>query len=113
VIAGCDNLGMRCGADGLFPAGAPLIERPAGRYQVRPAADLERLLRRAYDGNVGIERVELGLKRAASALNQTARRRWLYHPPPAIDERVTGRRYQHSGNSLRENTFQIGCNRGN
>lgn len=66
---------MRCGADGLFLAGAPLIERRAGGYQVRPAADLERLLRRAYDGKVGIDRVEPGLKRAASALN--AKEMWL------------------------------------
>jgi hypothetical protein len=46
----------------LFLAGAPLIERRAGGYQVRPAADLERLLRRAYDGKVGIPFAKIHFK---------------------------------------------------
>ena len=72
MLAGHEELGVRCGAEGLFLACAALIEKRSGGYYVRSRVDLERLLRRAYNGKIGIDQVEPGLQRAASALNANA-----------------------------------------
>ncbi len=63
---------MRCGADGLFLAGAQLIEKRGDGYHIRPDTDLERLLRRAYGGKVAVAQIAPGLKRAVSALSRQA-----------------------------------------
>lgn len=72
MTPGDQNLGVRCGADGLFLAGAPLLEKRGGGYHVRPAADLDRLLYCAYRGRPGASEILPGLQRAAAALNRHA-----------------------------------------
>ncbi len=52
----------------LFLAGTPLIERRAGRYALRPRADLERLLGRAYGEEINLDRLMPGFPVVASAL---------------------------------------------
>lgn len=64
--AGC--LGVACTEDGLFLGGTALIERRQSRYAVRPQADLDRLVSRAYQGGIAVERLIPGLHRIAAAL---------------------------------------------
>jgi hypothetical protein len=71
LSAGGDrNLGLCCSEDGLFLGGTPLIERCSGTYVVRPQADLERLLGRAYGGEAAAGRVMPGLATVAAALDE-------------------------------------------
>lgn len=64
------SLGLCCTEDGLFLGRTPLIERREGRYSVRPQADLERLLGRAYRGEISLDRLLPGFRVIASALDE-------------------------------------------
>ena len=64
--AGC--LGVACTEDGLFLGGTALIERRQSCYAVRPQADLDRLVGRACQGGIAVERLIPGLHRIAAAL---------------------------------------------
>jgi hypothetical protein len=66
---GDDSLGLSCTAEGLFLGRTPLIERRDDGYVVRPPVELERLLRRAYDWRILVDRVMPGLAAAAEALS--------------------------------------------
>ncbi len=66
--AGKDSLGLCCTRDGLLLGSTPLVEPRDGGYVIRPREDLERLLRRAYDIEIPLDRVLAGLAVAASAL---------------------------------------------
>jgi hypothetical protein len=66
---------VRCSADGLSLVGVALIERRRSGYCLRSPAEIERLLRRAYDGKIGIGQIAPGLARAALALNES--KMWL------------------------------------
>lgn len=68
--ADINDLGVRCGAEGLFLARAALIERHGTEYRLRSSADLEQLLRAAYGGRITVEAVDDGLARIAAALNR-------------------------------------------
>jgi hypothetical protein len=67
--AGPQNLGLACTDDGLLLGRTPLIERRDGRLVVRARAEIERLLKRAYDGEPSVDRLMSGLARVASGLN--------------------------------------------
>jgi hypothetical protein len=98
VAAASDNLGVRCDANGLFLAGAALVERRDAGYRVRAAADLEHLLRCAYNGKITVSEIEPGLQRAASPL--TANRTWLARseaerlPLPALPNPIAALRLE-------------------
>lgn len=62
--------GLCCTADGVFLAGAALLDRREGRWAARPLPEVERLLRRAYGGAIGAEGVMRGLAVVASALGE-------------------------------------------
>ncbi|TWB29039.1 hypothetical protein [Nitrospirillum bahiense] len=47
---GPGGLGVSCTAEGLALAGVPLLAKGAGGFHVRPAAEVETLLKRAYAG---------------------------------------------------------------
>ena len=66
---GPDNLGLACTDDGLLLGQTPLIERRDGRFVVREPNEIERLLKRAYQGEPAIDRLMPGLATVASALN--------------------------------------------
>ena len=71
LSAGGDrNLGLCCSEDGLFLGRTPLIERCGGACAVRPQADLERLLGRAYGGEAAVARLMPGLSTVAAALGR-------------------------------------------
>src|SRR6202795_2917 len=67
--AGPDNLGLACTDDGLLLGQTPLVERRDGRFAVRGRHEIERLLQRAYAGEVAVDRLMSGLATVASALN--------------------------------------------
>jgi hypothetical protein len=67
--AGPDNLGLSCTDAGLLLRQTPLIERHDGRFAVRGRHEIERLLQRAYAGEVAVDRLMSGLATVASALN--------------------------------------------
>jgi hypothetical protein len=62
-----DGLGLYCGADGLFLAGTPLIERRGADYRVRSPGEVERLLSCAYGAKFESEPIMRGLARWRSA----------------------------------------------
>jgi hypothetical protein len=67
--AGPDNLGLACTDDGLLLGHTPLIERREGRFVVRARSEVERLLKRAYQGEPAVDRLMPGLATVAAALN--------------------------------------------
>ncbi|WP_148294097.1 hypothetical protein [Azospirillum sp. B4] len=67
---GPGGLGVSCTAEGLALAGVPLLAKGAGGFQVRPAAEVAVLLRRAYAGAEPGAAVLPGLTRIADALNR-------------------------------------------
>jgi hypothetical protein len=71
LSAGGDrNLGRCCSEDGLFLGRTPLIERCGGTYVVRPKADLDRLLGRAYGGEAAAAPLMPGFSTVAAALGE-------------------------------------------
>jgi hypothetical protein len=64
-----DNLGLACTDEGLLLGQTPLIERHDGRFAVRERHEIERLLQRAYPGQVTADRLMSGLATVAPALN--------------------------------------------
>jgi hypothetical protein len=54
--AGADNLGLACTNDGLSLGHASLIERRGGCYIVRERDEIDRLLKRAYEGEPPVDR---------------------------------------------------------
>jgi len=64
-----DNLGLACTEDGLFLGRTPLIERRDRRYVVRERAEIERLLKRAYQNARAAEGLMSRLATVAAALN--------------------------------------------
>jgi hypothetical protein len=67
--AGPNNLGLACTEDGLLLGHTSLIERRDGRFVVRERGGIERLLKRAYHGELPVDRLMGGLATVASALN--------------------------------------------
>jgi hypothetical protein len=67
--AGDDNLVLACSDDGLFIGRTPLIEKRDGHFVVRQQHDIERLLSRAYRGEIRADRLMSGLATVARALN--------------------------------------------
>jgi hypothetical protein len=67
--AGADNLGLACTDDGLLLGPASLIERRGGCYIVRERDEIDRLLKRAYEGEPPVDRLMGGLATIARALN--------------------------------------------
>jgi hypothetical protein len=67
--AGVDNLGLACNDEGLLLGRTPLIERRGGRFIVRDAPDIQRLLSRAYRTDVEAGPLLGGLATVAAALN--------------------------------------------
>jgi len=63
------NLGLACNEEGLVLGRTPLIERHDGRFVVRDAADIQRLLSRAYRTQVDASSLMGGLTTVAAALN--------------------------------------------
>jgi CDI toxin restriction endonuclease-like domain len=64
-----DNLGLACTEDGLFLGRTPLVERRNSRFAVRERGEVERLLKRAYQGALPVDRLMPGLTTVAAALN--------------------------------------------
>ena len=64
-----DNLGLACTNDGLVLGRTALIERRDNRFIVRERNEIERLLARAYQIGVVVDRLTPGLTTVASALN--------------------------------------------
>jgi hypothetical protein len=67
--AGADNLGLACTDDGLSLGHASLIERRGGCYIVRERDEIDRLLKRAYEGEPPADRFMGGLATVARAIN--------------------------------------------
>jgi hypothetical protein len=67
---GDGNLGLSCTEDGLFLGRTALVERRGDGYFVRPQADVERLLKRAYGSEVPRDQVMPGLAVVALALDE-------------------------------------------
>ncbi len=67
--AGENNLGLACDEQGLTLGRTPLIERQDGRFVVRDAHDIRRLLSRAYRTEVDPTPFLGGLATVAAALN--------------------------------------------
>jgi hypothetical protein len=67
--AGADNLGLACNEEGLLLGRTPLLERRDGRFVVREADDIRRLLSRAYQMDVEASPFLGGLATVAAALN--------------------------------------------
>lgn len=67
--SGKDNLGLACTNDGLVLGRTPLIERRDNRFVVRERNEIERLLARAYQIGVVVDRLMPALTTVASALN--------------------------------------------
>ncbi len=67
--AGPNNLGLACTDDGLLLGHTSLIERRDDRFVVRERGEIERLLKRAYHGELPVDRLMGGLATVASALN--------------------------------------------
>ncbi|WP_148293751.1 hypothetical protein [Azospirillum sp. B4] len=67
---GPGGLGVSCTTEGLALAGVPLVVKGAGGFRVRPAAEVGRLLRRAYAGAEPRAAVLSGLSKIADALNR-------------------------------------------
>ena len=66
---GEDNLGLACTIEGLTLGRTPLVERRGRIFFVRERSEIERLLRRAYNADLAVDRLMLGLATVASALN--------------------------------------------
>jgi hypothetical protein len=66
---GADNLGLACSEDGLFLGRTPLIERRDGRFVLRDARDIQRLLSRVHRTEVDPTPLLGGLATVAAALN--------------------------------------------
>jgi hypothetical protein len=66
---GADNLGLACSEEGLVLGRTALIERRDGRFVVRDAHELRRLLSRAYRTEVDPTPLLGGLATVAAALN--------------------------------------------
>ena len=67
--AGTDNLGLAYDEEGLTLGRTPLIERRDERFVVRDAADIQRLLSRAYRTQVDASSLMGGLVTVTAALN--------------------------------------------
>ena len=67
--AGAGNLALACTDDGLLLGHASLIERRGGCYIVRERDEIDRLLKRAYEGEPPVGRLMGGLATVARALN--------------------------------------------
>ncbi|MFZ3234963.1 MAG: hypothetical protein WA184_06270 [Stellaceae bacterium] len=64
------GLGLSCTEDGLYLGGTALVERHEGSYAVRPRAELERLLVRAYGAGFVLDGVMPGFRVVAAALGE-------------------------------------------
>ncbi len=69
-LGGDGSLGLSCNENGLFLGRTALVEWYGHSYAVRPPADLERLLARAYGGEVALGRVMPGFRAVAAALDE-------------------------------------------
>src|SRR5690349_24681247 len=69
IEAGENKLSLACDDEGLTLGRTPLIERRDGCFVVRDAADIQRLLSRAYRTQVDASSLMGGLTTVAAALN--------------------------------------------
>ncbi|MEA1672236.1 hypothetical protein [Nitrospirillum sp. BR 11163] len=67
---GPGGLGVSCTAEGLTLAGVPLLAKGTGGFQPRPAAEVEKLLKRAYAGAELNTAMLQRLAKIADALNR-------------------------------------------
>src|SRR5689334_25307482 len=67
--AGADNLGLACSEEGLVLGRTSLLEQRDGRFVVRDARELQRLLSCAYQAKVEASPLLGGLATVATALN--------------------------------------------
>ena len=67
--AGPDNLGLACTDEGLLLGHTSLIERRGGRFVVRERNEIDRLLKRTYNGEPPVDRLMSRLATVARALN--------------------------------------------
>jgi hypothetical protein len=65
-----DSFGLSCTEEGLFLGRTALVERHGERYAARSQTELERLLMRAYGGDVAADRVMPGIRVVAAALGE-------------------------------------------
>jgi hypothetical protein len=63
------NLGLACTEDGLFLGRTPLIERQGARFAVRARTEIKRLLSRAYEADLAVDRLLPGLATVMTAMN--------------------------------------------
>ncbi len=63
------NLGLACTEDGLFLGRTPLIERQGAKFVVRRPIEIERLLSRAHEADVAVDRLLPGLAMVMTAMN--------------------------------------------
>lgn len=63
------NLGLACTEDGLFLGRPPLIERQGERFAVRTRTEIRRLLSRAYEADLAVDRLLPGLATVMTAMN--------------------------------------------
>jgi hypothetical protein len=64
-----DNLGLACTDEGLLLGHTSLIERRGGRFVVRERNEIDRLLKRTYNGEPPVDRLMSRLATVARALN--------------------------------------------
>src|SRR5271166_4265656 len=67
--AGPDYLGLACTDEGLLLGHTSLIERRGGRFVVRERNEIDRLLKRTYNGEPPVDRLMSRLATVARALN--------------------------------------------
>jgi hypothetical protein len=63
------NLGLACTEEGLVLGRTALIERQEAKFAVRERTEIERLLSRAYETDLNVDRLMSGLATVATALN--------------------------------------------
>lgn len=66
---GDNSLGLSCTSEGLFLGRTPLIERRDDGYFIRPQAELERLLGRAFGGQIIVDNLMPGFAAVTGALD--------------------------------------------
>ena len=64
-----DNLGLACTDEGLLLGHTSLIERRGGRFVVRERNEIDRLLKRTYNGEPPVDRLMSRLATVARALS--------------------------------------------
>jgi hypothetical protein len=64
------NRGVYCSSEGLYLGASPLIHHTDGAYRLRPTGEIAALLGAAYEPTPDIDRLLLGLRKIAAALQR-------------------------------------------